>query len=315
VAASDRDEYDVVIVGGGPAGLSAALVLGRSRRRVLVFDHGRYRNAASRRMRGYLSRDGIRPARLIAIGRREVGAYGVAIRAEEVVRVRPRGHAGFRIEPARGRSVGARKLLLATGVIDRIPPLPGIESLYGSSVHHCPYCDGWEWRDRRLAAYGRGPGGIALAHSLLTWSRDVVLFTDGPGRVPPSDRAELRARGVEVVGQRIVALEGSGGRLRRVVLRDREPVERDALFFSTANEQSCDLAVRLGCRLTPKAAIRTDRRERTNVPGVYVAGDASWDVQFVVVAAAEGAKAAVAINRELQAEDRTAESLEGKRRE
>ena len=306
MAASDRDEYDVVIIGGGPAGLSAALVLGRSRRRVLVFDHGRYRNAASRRMHGYLSRDGIRPAHLIAIGRREVGAYGVAIRAEEVVSVRPRGRSGFRIEPARGRSVGARKLLLATGVVDRIPPLPGIESLYGSSVHHCPYCDGWEWRDRRLAAYGRGPGGMALAHSLLTWSRDVVLFTDGPGRVPPGSRAELLARGVLVVGQRIVALEGSGGRLRRVVLRAREPVERDALFFSTANEQSCDLAVRLGCHLTPGSVIRADRRERTNVPGVYVAGDASWDVQFVVVAAAEGAKAAVAINRELQAEDRAA---------
>lgn len=301
-------EVDVVIVGGGPAGLSAALVLGRARRRVVLFDHGRYRNAASRRMHGYLSRDGIPPAALLEVGRREVLAYGVSIRREEVTRIVPvgtrRGHTAFRVSLQRGRPVSAKKILLATGVVDRIPPIPGIESFYGTSVHHCPYCDGWEWRDRRLACYGHGASGEALAHALLTWSRDVVLLTDGASRLSPGELAELRSRGVEVIRNRVIGLEGPAGRLRRVLLRGRAPLERDALFFSTGNDQSCDLAVRLGCRLTLKAAIRTNRRERTNVPGVYVAGDASWDVQFVVVAAAEGAKAAVAINRELQAEER-----------
>lgn len=301
-------EVDVVIVGGGPAGLSAALVLGRARRRVVLFDHGRYRNAASRRMHGYLSRDGIPPAALLEVGRREVLAYGVSIRREEVTRIVPvgtrRGHTAFQVSLQRGRPVSAKKILLATGVVDRIPPIPGIESFYGTSVHHCPYCDGWEWRDRRLACYGHGASGEALAHALLTWSRDVVLLTDGASRLSPGELAELRSRGVEVIRNRVVGLEGPAGRLRRVLLRGRDPLERDALFFSTGNDQSCDLAVRLGCRLTLKAAIRTNRRERTNVPGVYVAGDASWDVQFVVVAAAEGAKAAVAINRELQAEER-----------
>jgi len=296
--------YDVIIVGGGPAGLSAALVLGRARRRVVVFDHGRYRNAASRRMHGYLSRDGIRPAALLAAGRREVESYGVAIRCEEVLSVRNRGRRGFRVGLARGRTLEARKILLATGVVDRIPSIPGIESLYGTSVHHCPYCDGWEWRDRRLAVYGHGSSGAGLAHSMRTWSRDVVLFTDGPSRLSSDDRETLRARGVEVVTHPITALEGAGGFLRRVALRGRQPVARDALFLSTGHDQSCDLAMRLGCRLTPQSAIRTNRRERTNVAGVYVAGDASWDVQFVIVAAAEGAKAAVAINRELQAEER-----------
>lgn len=301
-------EVDVVIVGGGPAGLSAALVLGRARRRVVLFDHGRYRNAASRRMHGYLSRDGIPPAALLEVGRREVLAYRVSIRREEVTRIVPvatrRGHTAFQVSLQRGRPVSAKKILLATGVVDRIPPIPGIESFYGTSVHHCPYCDGWEWRDRRLACYGHGASGEALAHALLTWSRDVVLLTDGASRLSPGELAELRSRGVEVIRNRVIGLEGPAGRLRRVLLRGRAPLERDALFFSTGNDQSCDLAVRLGCRLTLKAAIRTNRRERTNVPGVYVAGDASWDVQFVVVAAAEGAKAAVAINRELQAEER-----------
>ncbi|HYJ32379.1 MAG TPA: NAD(P)/FAD-dependent oxidoreductase [Candidatus Binatia bacterium] len=304
-------EVDVVIVGGGPAGLSAALVLGRARRRVILFDHGRYRNAASRRMHGYLSRDGFPPAALLEVGRREALAYGVSIRRDEVTRIVPVGTRGgntaFQVSLRRGRPVSAKKVLLATGVIDRIPAIPGLESFYGTSVHHCPYCDGWEWRDRRLACYGRGVSGAALAHALLTWSRDVVLLTDGASRLTPAELAELRARNVEVIRNRVTGLEGSGGRLRRVLLRGRAPLERDALFFSAGNEQSCDLAVQLGCRLTLKAAIRTNRRERTNVPGVYVAGDASWDVQFVVVAAAEGAKAAVAINRELQAEERAVE--------
>jgi len=307
VAAAGR-EYDVVIVGGGPAGLSAALVLGRARRRIVLFDHGRYRNAASRHMHGYLSRDGIAPGALLEVGRREIELYGVTLRRDEVASVAsapsPPGRTAFQIATARGTTFHAKKVLLATGVVDRIPDLPGIQPLYGISVHHCPYCDGWECRDRRLACYGRGPSGVGLAHSLLSWSSDVVLFTDGPTRMTPAERAELRDRGVPVISHRILGLDGTRGRLHRIRLRGHDPVERDALFFSTGNEQSCDLAERLGCYLTPKAAIRANRRERTNVPGVYVAGDASWDVQFVVVAASEGAKAAVAIHKELQAEER-----------
>lgn len=277
-------------------------MLGRARRRVLLFDHGRYRNAASRHMHGYLSRDGLRPTAFLGIGRRELAAYGVEIRGEEVLEVLPQG-AGFDVVLARGRIAAAKKLLLANGVVDRIPAIPGIESLYGRSVHHCPYCDAWEWRDRRLAVYGRGRGGVDLAHSLLTWSRDVVLLTDR-GRVAPDEATELDARGVRIVPNRILRLEGNGGSLRSVVFQNREPLARDALFFSTGNQQSCSIAIRLGCRITPKDAVWTNRYAGTNVPGVYAAGDAAWAVQFVIVAAAEGAKAAVAINRELHAEER-----------
>jgi thioredoxin reductase len=255
-------------------------------------------------MHGYLSRDGIRPAAFLNICRRELRAYGVEIRREEVLDVR-RGAAGFRVVLRRGRTVRATALLLATGVVDRIPSIPGIEALYGASVHHCPYCDGWEWRDRRLAAYGRGQNGIALAHSLSSWSDDVTLLTDG-GRLSAADVSELAARGIAVVTRRVTRLDGVSGLLRRIRFRHGEPLERDALFFATGNDQGCDIAFRLGCRMTSKSAIWTNRRERTNVPGVYVAGDASWDMQFVVVAAAEGAKAAVAINQELQSRDRAA---------
>ena len=261
-------------------------------------------------MHGYLGLDGVPPGRLLRAGRAELARYGISIRSEEVLDVRSLGRRGgrasFRVDLASGRSVHARKVLLATGVCDRIPPIPGIETFYGVSVHHCPYCDAWEWRDRRLAVYGHGKSGVSLAHSLLSWSPDVALLTDGPGRITRADRAELRSRGIQVLADRIERLEGRGGLLRQVRFRARPPMPLDALFFSTGNDQSCDLAARLGCKVTHKEAVWTDHRERTNVPGVYVAGDASWDVQFVVVAAAEGAKAAVAINRELQAEERAA---------
>jgi thioredoxin reductase len=304
--------YDAVIVGGGPAGLSAALVLGRARRRVLLFDHGRYRNAATRRMHGYLTRDGIRPPSFRAIARRELEAYGVEIRREEVLDVR-RGRAGFRVLLPRRRSVRSTMLLLATGVVDRIPAIPGIEPLYGASVHHCPYCDGWEWRDRRLAAYGRGQNAVALAHSLKGWSADVMLLTDG-GRVGRDDLRELTARGIPVVTRRVLRLQGTAGMLRRIHVHGVGPLERDALFFSTANDQSCDIGFRLGCRATSKSAIWTNRREGTNVTDVYVAGDASSDIQSVIVAAAEGAKAAVAINKELLSRERAAARERSRRR-
>ena len=255
-------------------------------------------------MHGYLSRDGIRPTAFLTISRRDLRTYGIEIRREEVLDVR-RGAGGFRVLLRRGRTVRSAALLLATGVVDKIPAIPGIDPLYGASVHHCPYCDGWEWRDRRLAAYGRRQNGIALAHSLSSWSDDVTLLTDG-GRISPADVSELAARGIAVETRRVLRLDGVAGMLRRIQFRQGDFLERDALFFATGNDQGCDIAFRLGCRATTKSAIWTNRREGTNVPGVYVAGDASWDVQFVIVAAAEGAKAAVAINRELQSRERAA---------
>jgi thioredoxin reductase len=206
-------------------------------------------------------------------------------------------------ELAGGQRFVGRRMLIATGVEDRVPALPGIEALYGTSVHHCPYCDGWEWRGRPLAAYGRGRNVAGLAHSLLTWSDDVAVLSDGPSRIPAGDREALALRGVEVHEQRIARLEGRGGRLRRIVFQRGHPLPRAALFFSTGNHLASRIAVQLGCRLTGKGALWVDQRQCTNVAGLYVAGDASRDVQFVAVAAAEGAKAAVWINAELQAEE------------
>ena len=294
--------YDVIIAGGGPAGLSAAEVLGRCRRRVLLCDTGRPRNAASHALHGYLTRDGIPPSEFLRLARAEVTRYGVECLETEIRNTRC-VDSGFEVTLNDGRTVGSRKLLIATGVVDRLPKLKGVEEFYGRSVFHCPYCDGWEMREQPLAVYGRGARGYGLALSLKTWSSDVVLCTDGGGRLNDVERRALAAYSVPVRQEKIDRLVGSGGILEKIVFRSGIELRRRAIFFSTGQDQHSQLAQTLGCEFTSKGTVRTNRREGTNVPGLYVAGDASRDVQFVIVAAAEGAKAAVAINKALQEED------------
>src|SRR4051794_29290038 len=302
--------HDVLIVGGGPAGLSAALVLGRCRRRVLVFDSGRPRNAASRAMHGYLSRDGINPRQLLRLGREETARYGVEFLEAEVDNARSLSPgdaadslASFEVETDAGRKFLSRKLLLATGVRDVLPSIDGAERYYGRGVFHCPYCDGWEHRDRRLVAYGAGRAAVGLALSLQTWSSRVTACTDGK-RVAPKDRDRLGRNGIALRTERIARLDGSGEVLQRIVFESGPPLECDALFFQTDQVQRSHLPAMLGCESKGDNQIRTHDKQRTCIPGLFLAGDADGDVQFVIVAAAEGARAATAINRELQEEDR-----------
>ena len=293
--------YDAIIVGGGPAGLSAALVLGRCRRRVLLCDSGHYRNSASAGVHSFFTRDGTPPREMLGIGRKQLEQYGIELRDCEVTNACFHDD-GFLLTLADGTELVARKLLLATGVKDRLPDLPGIHDLYGKSVHHCPYCDAWEWRDRPLAVYGRKRHGFALALALLNWSKDLVLLTNGHSGLTVKQKSDLARLDIPVRTGLIERLEGADGRLARVVFRGGEALEREALFFSTGQDQCCDLTAKLGCVFTNKGTVRTDLKGDTNVPGLYVAGDAGRDVQFVIVAAAEGAKAGVAINEALQAE-------------
>jgi thioredoxin reductase len=293
--------YEVVIVGAGPAGLSAALILGRCRRRVLVFDSGEYRNAVSHGVHGFLSRDGIAPAHLRSLGREQLGQYGVEFCDARVAAARCVAD-GFEVTLEDGSGFAAKKMLIATGVVDHLPEIEGTTRLYGRGINHCPYCDGWEHRDQPLGVYGRGMNGAGLALSLKTWSADVVLCTDGPARLRPDEAARLDRHGIGVTERPILRFEGDG-HLERIVFRSGEPLERRALFFSTGQHQRADLAASLGCRFTRKGTVRTDRLEGSNVPGLWVAGDASKDVQLAVVAAAEGAKAGIAINKALQGEE------------
>ena len=183
--------------------------------------------------------------------------------------------------------------------MDELPRLDGLERFYGHSVHHCPYCDGWEWRDQPLAAYGRGDRAAGLALGLTVWSRDLLLCTDGPAELSERMWDRLEALGITVREERVRRLEGTGGRLERIVFDDGAPAARRALFFATGQRQSSDLPARLGCRFTEQGAVNTGKYEATNVQGLYVCGDASREAQFVVVAASEGAEAGMAINKAL----------------
>jgi thioredoxin reductase len=295
--------WDVVIAGAGPAGSSAALVLGRARRRVLLCDTGTPRSWASKEIHAYLSRDGIVPSRFREITRRELSRYpGVRFASVEVVRARRSG-TGFIVTLGQSRKVWARKLLIATGLFDFVPRIPGIDELFGRSVFQCPYCDGWEMRDRKVAVYGRGQRGFQMARAMTAWARDIVLLTDGVMRLSADQRRQLERNGIQVVRKGIASLVGRRGRLHHVVFRDGSRLERETLFFDTPSSAQSDLARSLGCRFARHGGVLCGAHEATSVPGVFVAGNIIRDVQLSIVAAAEGARAAFGINRALTRED------------
>ena len=291
--------YDVVIVGGGPAGLSAALVLGRCRRQVLVCDAGTPRNARSQALHGYLTRDGTSPLEFLRLGREELRAYGIEPRVATVTGIE-RAPEGFEVIFQTAERVRARAVLLATGVHDDVPTIPGVAECYGISVHHCPYCDGWEARGKTIAVLGETTSPAGLALSLKTWSDNVIAFTNGRARVTAAQRRQLDVYGIGLEHGAIDRVAHDNGRLTAVILSRGDAIPCDAMFFTAPQRQQCNIARDLGCEFTRGGTVKTDNLGTTCVPDLYVVGDASRDVQFVVVAAAEGAKAGVAINQALQ---------------
>ncbi|MDX2081685.1 MAG: NAD(P)/FAD-dependent oxidoreductase [Terrimicrobiaceae bacterium] len=292
---------DVLIVGGATSGLSAALVLGRCRRSVLVCDAGRPRNRFSRHMHGFLSRDGIAPYEFLRIGREQLTAYpDIEFRTATVDAIERRDrHFAVRIDD--GTDVLTRMVLLATGVVDELPEIPGLADFYGVSVHHCPYCDGWEHRDEPIAVFGRARAAAEMAQEMLGWTRDIVVCTHGEP-LGGEDAELLRKIRVPVRDQAIRELRGSAGVLEEIVFEDGSTIARKALFFSTAQHQQTELAQGLGCTQDSDRLIECHDGVRTSVPGVFAAGNTSTGLQLAIVAAAEGAKAAWAINQALLAE-------------
>jgi thioredoxin reductase len=302
---SMRHIWDAVIVGGGPAGLSAALILGRCCRNVLIVDEGRQRNRFAAHMHGFLTRDGTPPHEFLSAAREQLRPYSGVRFIEDVVEDAACSGKTFTVTLQKHEPSRTRTLLLATGVVDHLPAIPGIEPLYGTSVHHCPYCDGWEWRQQRIAAYGSGDdkgGGLALM--LRQWSSDVALFSDGPADLSIAMRSRLRRHNISVHEAKVERLDGEAGRLKRVVLSIGAAIERDALFFNTGQHQRSVLASRLGCKFTDRGGVDAGELDvATGIEGLFVAGDVTRDVQLVAIAAAEGVKAAFAINKLLLTRD------------
>jgi thioredoxin reductase len=291
-------EYDVVVVGGGPAGLSAALVLLRARRTVVVVDAGAPRNAPAAHLHGFLSRDGLPPGQLLAAGRSEVSGYGGLLLDDTVVAVEP----GFQAQLADGSQLGARRILVATGLRDELPDLPGVRERWGMDLLHCPYCHGWEVRDQPLGVLGGTPEAVQHALLVRQWSPDVTLFphTDILG---PEQRERLTARGIGIVQGTVARLAVDNDRLHGVELRGGTVVPRTAVFVRPRFVPNAGLLIGLGCAVDEHGWVVHDPVGRTSVAGVWVAGNAADPRAQVITAAGEGSAAAIALNADLVDED------------
>ncbi|MEV6275028.1 NAD(P)/FAD-dependent oxidoreductase [Nocardia sp. NPDC051832] len=302
-----NDTYDVVIVGGGAAGLSAALVLTRARRRVAVVRGGPPRNAPAEHMHGFLSRDGMPPAELLAAGAAEVAGYGGELLDDEVIGAESgAGAAGFTLRLAGGRVLRARRVLVATGLRDDLPDLSGVRERWGRDVLHCPYCHGYEVRDQPIAVLGgtdRGATARAVHVALLVrqWSADVILFANGM-TLSEEDRVRLDARGVRVVEGEVARLVVDGT-LRGVELADGSAIPRAAIFVAPDFVPQAAVLRELGCDFDENGWVVVDRFGRTSVPGVSAAGNVVDPSAQVIVAAGAGSAAAMTLNGDLVTAD------------
>jgi thioredoxin reductase len=302
--------YDVIVIGGGPAGLSAALVFGRQRRKVLVLDGGRPRNAPASEMHMLLSRDGFPPAELLEIGRKELTAYpSVEVRPGTVVAARGHKNA-FEVELADGGRERARRLMLATGQTDEpYNDIEGLRERFGYSVFHCPFCHGWEARDKTLAVITRDPQKAVMALYVRSrFSDDVVLCTHGPLDLPDTLAARLDEHGVRHIAEPIVAVTGERDDLT-LRFADGTTLARQAIFHRPPSRQHSTLAEELGCTILPDGTVRVDERQQTSVPGISAAGDTAKlepvpeATTFVVAGASDGVRAAVWMENDLFSDD------------
>lgn len=294
---------DVVIIGGGAAGLSAALVLGRARRNVLVLDGGQPRNAPAAAAHGVFTREGTPPLELLHIARDQLRSYpSIEVRDWDAVSV-DAGPEHFHVTTVSGERIQARRLLLAYGLADSLPEIAGLDKFWGESVLHCPYCHGWEIRDEPLAYIANGTVATEFGALLLGWSRDLVLCTNGPADLTAVQREQLRKNGVEVREQRIISVEGEGRKVRAIHFEGGPVLLRSALFVRPAVSPQMNFSVVLGCEHTEAGFVKADELGRTSVPGVFAAGDLVTSFQQVIRAAATGATAAAGINHSLAAEE------------
>lgn len=290
--------HDVIVVGGGPAGLTAALILGRMRRRVLLLDTGAPANRISKAMHGFLGQDGVPPAEVRRVAAGQLGAYESVERRPTAAVSARRVAEGFELTLGDGAVVSARRLLLAYGMRYGLPEVEGASELWGERIFHCPYCHGWEVRDRPIAVYATGERAVHQALLLRSLTDEIVLLAAGM-EMASEDRGRLGAARVEVVFDPVARLAAAEDGLRVEFATGRADLERYALFIQPALSPAGDLAPSLGAALTRSGSVETDEAGESTVPGLYVAGDAAAQVQSVAIATGGGARAAYALNAEL----------------
>ena len=295
----DQATYDCIIIGGGPAGLTCAIFLGRYRHRVLLVDNGKPRNYASRAIHGFLGQHDIPPGELLSRGRAEAETAGVEICECTAQKIEKLGDV-FEVTTSSGKMI-ARRVVLAYGVRDKLPDIPEIERFYGGSIYHCPDCDGYEVTGKRVGVIGWGKKAAGLALKLLTWTDDLTIFTHGnPRDWADEHNSKLLSFSIDVKQERITALEGQEHQVRAVVLESGNRVPVDAMFFTIGTERSCLLAEELGCEVDDEHPnIIVDDLKKTSVDGIYAVGDLVPGSQLAITSAADGAIAAIAIHKSL----------------
>jgi len=294
---------DCVIVGGGPAGLSAALVLGRSRRSVILIDDNRPRNAVTHASHGYLTRDGIQPGEFRRIAHEEVFKYpSVEHRQAEVTNIFNQVD-GFEIVMKTGERIRAKKLIMATGLKEVFPVIDGLHDFYGKSLFNCPYCDAWEWRDRPIVLLTEEPVALHMAILLYNWSQDLIVCTNGKPLLSENERMKLETKNIQVIETPVVAFEGQNGLLEQIVLSDGRRINRSVGFVIPKWQPKIDFSKQLGYAVTEFGGIVTDAMGRSTISGLYAAGDAAYvRPSQLIYAASDGYKTGVTVNMDLSEE-------------
>jgi thioredoxin reductase len=296
--------YDCAIIGGGPAGQNAALVLGRARRNVVLFDNNQPRNAVTHASHGFLTQDGVTPSEFRRIAREQLQRYSsVEERAVRITDIR-RLENGFQVFTDNGDSVKSRKLLIATGLKEILPDVPGVKEMYGKSLFHCPYCDGWELRDQPLILMAEDPKVYHLAKMLYHWSHDLIVCTQGQNVLTDEEKQILASKNISVTEQTVAAFHGSEGKLQQVEFTDGTWIDRTGGFIMPDRVPQTNFQEGLGYELNDLGGIRTDEMGKSTVPGLYAAGEAALGGPAqLILAAAAGSMAAVSINTELMEEE------------
>lgn len=295
-------QFDVIIIGAGSAGLSAALTLGRARKRTLVCGSGTPRNAPSHHAYNFFTRDGAGPIELLRIGQEQLTPYeSVQFQPEAVIEARKKGRE-FEVTLESSTQIRARSLLLATGIVDELPDIPGLQSLWGISALHCPYCHGWEVQDQAIALYGKGQVGFDLCQLIKGWSDDLVLCTNGTSDLTQEQQALLDKHNIPVREEKIARFEGKDGHLDTIIFADGQRLARTAMYLRPLQRQRSELPKQLGCDIE-NDFVRVNDFGQTSVPGVYAAGDMITPMQSLSHSAFSGTRAGALLNHELLAED------------
>ncbi|KQL50525.1 pyridine nucleotide-disulfide oxidoreductase [Heyndrickxia shackletonii] len=296
---------DCAIIGGGPAGLNAALVLGRARRNVILFDNSRSRNAVTQESHGFITRDGVDPSEFRNLAHQDISKYpSVKIKDSKIQEVKRESPSLFQLITQEGHSYLSRKILIASGLKESLPNVNNIKDYYGKSIFSCPYCDGWELREQPLVIISENQHASHLAKMVYQWSKDLIVCTNGHKILSESEEMLLKKKGIRIMEERIVNLIGSDGKLEKVVFEDGTEVNRTGGFVTTDLVQPNEFAISLGCKLNKSGGIIVDALGRTNVEGVYAAGDTTLNgPSQLIISAAEGSRAAMGINYEFTMEE------------